>query len=1081
MLISVRRIAMVLLAIAMLPGWALAQQARQVTGRVTNAETGQPMAGVQVVVKGTTIGTLTDGNGSYQLSVPAGSNVLVFSFIGYATVEREITGDAPIDVVMEVEAIGLEGIVVSALGIERQARTMGVSAQSLSGQELSTLETNLVNTLTGRVAGVHITNAGPQGGSSRIVIRGASSITGQNQPLIVVDGVPVDNSSPRLSGSGGFDYGNAVQDILPENIQSMTVLKGPAAAALYGSRASNGAIIITTKSGRGAARGGQWTLSQQVSFENPLRLPDFQDKYGQGQFGRFSYVDGNGGGDFDDYDESWGPPLDGRLIPQYNSPIDPATGERVATPWVPHPDNVRNFFETGLTTTTNLAFAVAGDRANARLSATRMSLDGMVPGFGLRRTTFAFNGGLQVNDRLTTETSVQFVASDGNNRPGIGYEESNPLIQFIWFGRQVDIEDLKKNWRTRRPDDDPQAGRFYSWNYSFHPNPYYLMLANRNTDERNRIIGHVSATYRLTPWLSAMVRTGTDWYADNRQFNYAEGLWGTSGFDPNALGDAQTIGENGAFGRWTIHHQETNTDFLLTATPQLGLPVSVTATFGGNRRDYRRLEDYIWVSDLLVPGVYSLDNAATTPNPWSELERKRVNSLYGQVDLGFNDYLFLSITGRNDWSSTLPEDNNSYFYPSVSSSFVFTDAIPALRNNSVLSYGKLRAAWARVGNDTDPYNLRNTFSAGDPFKGMPTFGVPNTLANAELKPEMTTSWEVGVELGFLDDRLGLDVTYFNETTDDQIMPVQVSRATGYTGRYVNAGTVRNRGIEVLARGIPVRVGDFSWETSLSFDKVDNKVVKLAEGVDGLELGRFWYARVYARAGEPYGQIMGTAYERSPDGQILIDDNGLPIRTQDLKVLGNYNPDWSAGWSNTLRYKGLSLSFLLDTKQGGEIYSVTAQWGRYAGVLEETAVGRCVEPSWQKVEGMPDCSPETGIVARGVVRQISGTDTTYTPNQKATSAQSYWKRLGLIAEANVFDASYIKLRDVTLSWNVPTSIVSRLGLSGMQLSLSGRNLALWTDAPHIDPETAFDASNVQGFEFGQLPTPRSFGFNVVIQP
>lgn len=1070
------------LAVALLvPAAASAQQPRQVTGRVTDAATGQPIAGVQIVVQGTTIGTVTDGAGNYQITVPAGRNVLVFSFIGYRTVEQEITGDGPINVAMEIEVIGLEGVVVTALGIERQARTMGVAAQTISGNQLPSLESNLVNTLTGRVAGVNITNAGPQGGSSRIVIRGAKSITGNNQPLIVVDGIPVDNSSPRLQGYGGFDYGNAIQDVSPENIQSITVLKGPTAAALYGSRASNGAVLITTKSGRGVGQGGQWTFNQQVSFETPLRLPDFQNEYGQGYNSRFAYVDGKGSGVFDEVDESWGPPLDGRLIPQFNSPIDPETGERIPTPWLPNPDNVRNFFETGITKTTNVAFAVATDRANARISGSRMIMDGMVPGFGLRRTTLALNGGLQVSDRLSTDASVQFIASDGNNRPGIGYGESNPMIQFIWFGRQVDVEDLKRNWNTRRGDDDPQAGMPYSWNYSYHPNPYYLQLANRNEDERNRIIGNVSATYRVAPWLSAMVRIGTDWYADNRRYNYADGLWGTDGFDPLSAGDAATVGKNGAFGRWGIDFQETNSDFLLTATPPVELPFSLTATLGASRRDVVRTQEYLWVAELLTPGVYSLDNAAVQPQASAYTSRKRINSVYGQLDFGFRDYLFVSVTGRNDWSSTLPENNNSYFYPSVSTSFVFSDAIPSLQNSSFLSYGKLRAAWARVGNDTDPYRLRSTFSAGDPFLGYTTYSVPNTLANADLKPEMTTSKEFGVELGFLNDRLGLDVTYFDELTEDQIMSVQISRATGYSGRYVNAGSMRNRGIEVLLRGVPVQTDNFRWETSLTFDKTKNEVVSLAEGLDGLQLGSYWYARVYARPGEPYGQILGTTFQRDPQGRIIVNANGVPLRSQEMQVLGNYNPDWSAGWSNTLRYKDFSLSFLFDTKQGGELYSVTHQWGTYAGVLKETVKGRCIEPGWDPVDGMPECTPETGIVVPGVVRVISGTDTTYVENTKAISAQTYWSALGNIAEAHIVDASYIKLRDVTFTWNVPASITSRLGFSGMQLSVSGRNLLLWTDAPHIDPETAFDASNVQGFEFGQLPTPRSFGFGLTIQP
>lgn len=1078
---NVRWLVALLAAMALFPAWAVAQERGTITGTVVDQATQRPLPGAQVSVVGTQLGTITNQQGRFLIpNVPAGEQTVRVTLIGYSrgsqTVQVAAGETVTLNFTLSQTAVELEGVVVTALGIEREQRALGVASQQISSEQLTRVEPNIVNSLSGKVSGVQITNAGPQGGSSRIVIRGASSITGNNQPLFVIDGVPVDNSAPRLRGYGGYDYGNAVQDLNPENIESVTILKGPNAAALYGSRAANGAVIITTRSGRAAA-GGQVTASQVVTFETPLRLPNYQNQFGQGVFGLFSWENGDGDGTFDYFDESWGPPLDGRLICQFNSPRD-AQGNCQPTPWVARPNNVRNFFETGRTLTTNAAFAVGTEQANARLSVSRQGIDGMVPGFELERLTLGLTGGLQVSERLRTETSVQYITSDAERRPGIGYELSNPMIQFVWFGRQVDVEDLRRNYRTRRPENDPQAGMPYSWNYRYHPNPYYIIFENNNFDNRDRLIGQLSATYELTPWLSAMLRTGTDWYQDDRKFTYAQDLWGMSGFDPRAGAETRAIGANGAFGEWNIGHQETNTDFLLSANPQLEGAVSLNASLGASRRDYRRSQRFIYVSDLTAPGVYSVTNARNTPDPWDWLDRKRVNSLLGQAEIGFNNYFFVTVTGRNDWSSTLPEDNRSYFYPSVSTSLVFTDLFPQLQD-SPLSFGKLRASWARVGNDTDPYNLRNTFAAQDPFQGFPTFTVPNTLANANLKPETTESWEFGAELGFLDGRLGLDVTYYDATTRDQIMPVQISRASGYTGQYVNAGAVQNRGVEMLLSATPVQTPDFSWETSINFARNRNTVVSLAEGVTGLQLpgGSFWGVNVFARVGEPYGQLMGRKYLRDSQGRIVVNANGLPQASATNEVIGNYQPDWTGGWSNTLRFRNLSLNFLLDTQQGGDLYSVTHMFGRYAGVLAETLEGRCRMPSWPVVEGIPVCDANTGIIVPGV-KVVNG-DTV--PNDIVTNAQDYnWALYG-IHEAHVFDASFVKLREVTLSYEVPTRFTERMRLSGMNVSLIGRNLALWTDMPHIDPETAFDASNVQGLEFGQLPTARSFGFSVNIRP
>jgi TonB-dependent SusC/RagA subfamily outer membrane receptor len=582
---------------------------------------------------------------------------------------------------------------------------------------------------------VNITNAGPQGGSSRMVIRGEGSITGNNQPLFVIDGVPVDNYSTGgnlNTGQGGFDYGNAVQDLDPNQIESVTVLKGPNAAALYGSRASNGVVLITTRKGP-AVGGAQITVTQTTSFESPLRLPDYQNAFGQGLGGQFAFHDGFGGGVRDGDDWSWGPPLDqGLMIPQWNSPIDPQTNERVPLPWVSRPNNVRDFFDRGLTSNTNLTVAAATDRMTGRFGVTRFDMNAMMPGQTLDRTTLSFGGTMAATDRLDLNTSVQYIQQEGRNRPGIAYGGDNPMSQIVWGARQLNFSELREMYNVPRGDDEPAniRGLHHNWNYTYFNNPYFLQYDNPNEDVRNRLIGQVQAGYQVTDWLRATARTGTDWYRDDRIKKFAArtvgGLYTTN---PLTL-SREFVGSNGAFANWGINFQETNSEFLLTAAPQLDLPFSMRATFGGNRRDSERVQEYAWVRQLVTPGVFTTANSAETPQLHAETARKRVNSLLGQVDLGYNDYLFLTLTGRNDWSSTLPEQNRSYFYPSVSASFVFTDAIDALVG-SPLTYGKLRASWAEVGNDTDPYQLRNTLPAGRIFGTLPTFDISRTLRNVE--------------------------------------------------------------------------------------------------------------------------------------------------------------------------------------------------------------------------------------------------------------------------------------------------------------------------------------------------------------
>jgi len=805
--------------------------------------------------------------------------------------------------------------------------------------------------------------------------------------------------------------------------------------------------------------------------------------------GLFSYYDGAGAGVYDEYDESWGPALDGRLLPQWNSPLNP-DGTRQPTPWVANPSNVDDFFKVGQTLTTNVSVMAANDRLNGRFGVSHLDQNGMVPGFEMDRTNLSFAGGIDATDRFNLSTSVQYSTSSALNRPGTGYGEDNPMSQFIWFGRQVDVKALERVYTERQPENDPQAGLPVSWNYSFHPNPYYLQISNSNPDTRDRLIGQLTASYQFNDWLNAQVRSGTDWYQDWRKKNYAEDNFGGLYTTNPLTAEREPVAASGAFGEWNIGFQETNTDFLIAANPDLNLPFTVNATFGGNRRDWQRDHRYVWVGELATPGVYNEDNAAINPDPYVRRFQKRVNSLYGQAELGFNDVFFLTLTGRNDWSSTLPEGNNSYFYPSVAGSLVFSDLLPSLTNSGMLSYGKLRASWAQVGSDTDPYQLRDTYTAGSKFGNLPTFTLPTSQKNAQLKPEITRSWEVGTELGLFTNRIGVDLTYYVEETSDQIMPVSVSPTTGYQSRVLNAGTVENKGWEALLRLTPIDTRDFRWESSFTYAKNNSTVVELAEGVEGLEmsLGDFWGTAVFAREGEPYGQLVGYGFRRH-EGQLVVSAaNGLPLRTLTPVPIGHFNPDWRGSWRNEFRYRGVGLDFLLDTRQGGEIYSVTQAFGNYAGVLAETAErGRCVNTTPQP-GGYPKCDMTNGIVVENALQVASvangGKDTTFVAaTPRALSGTDWYTRMFLTPEANMVDASYVKLREATLSFGLPSTFSNRLGLNGVDLSIIGRNLFLWTpdDNEHIDPETASDATNVQGLEYGQMPTPRSIGFNITVRP
>ncbi|MCF0073626.1 SusC/RagA family TonB-linked outer membrane protein [Dyadobacter sp. CY261] len=1024
--------------------WTGFAQDLTIKGKVQSADGNLP--GASILIKGTSRGSTTDANGDFTLSTPANAT-LVVSFIGYKTTEIPVGSKTVFDIMLESDATQFNEIVVTALGIAREKKALGYSVQEVSGKTLTQArETNLVNSLSGRLAGVQVTNSnGAPGSSSRMIIRGASSIGSNNQPLFVVDGVPVDNSN---FGSGtGIDYGNAAASINPDDVESINVLKGPSAAALYGSRGANGVVLITTKSGKGT-KGIGVSFNTNTAFESPFRLPKWQNEYGQGAKGLFSYVDGTGAGVNDGVDESWGPKLDGRLLPQFDSPIG-ADGTRTPTPWIAHPDNVDKFFETGRTLTNNVAITGANDKGDFRLSFTDLNQTGILPNTDYKRRTVSLNAGWNLTKKLSIRATGNYVKDGSDNRNNFG-------LYFIWFGRQVDMDKLKDYHK-------PGSIYQYNWNDNYWTNPYYLLNESTRANERDRLYGNMSATYKFTDWLSLTARTGTDFYEDRRKTKTAARQ---AKIGASSLYDA--------YNEEQIFVRESNSDFLLNATHKFG-EFDITANIGGNHRSNYAQRNYMGATELAIPRVYNMGNSRQRPVTENSFIRKNVNSLYAAANLGFRNYLFVDLTARNDWSSSLPSDNRSYFYPSAAVSAIITDIFDV--KSSVLSFAKIRAGWARVGNDTDPYRLASTYKYENPWGSTPSLSENNALLNATLKPELTSSYEIGTDIRLWQNRIGLDLTYYKKVSSNQILDVNISNATGYLSKLLNAGKIENQGIEIQLTASPIKTQTFEWEVGVNWARNKNKVVSLANNLTTYQLNTsynpltqatttnsFRGLSVEARVGEPYGTFFGKGFQRAPDGQIIYDAQGYPVLESASRVLGNFTPDWIGGFSNTFRYKNLSLSTLIDVKHGGDIFSQSINIGRYTGVLEETTMGR-----------------EDGIVGQGVVNIGTAAAPEYVANEKRISSEEYHHKYYLLTnnENTIFDASYVKLREVKLTYVLTGQVFKKLPFRDIAISVVGRNLALLkSNLPHIDPETSYyNDGNLQGIENGQIPTTRTVGFNI----
>ncbi len=1044
-------------------GFTLAQ--RTVVGTV-KGDDGEALIGATVAVKGTSTGARTDVEGRYSVQVPAGSNVLVFSYTGYQSQEITLGASNVVDAVL-AGGLQLGETVVTALGVTRAEKSLAYAVQQVDGDQLTQArDANVVNQLSGKIAGVNVvSSSGNVGASSRVVIRGNTSITGDNQPLFVVNGIPMDNRSQGSGNTqfGGVDFGNAIQDINPDDIASITVLKGPNASALYGARGANGVILITTKSGKGATKGLGISYTGDIGFSTPFRLPTYQNKFGQGVGFQFSYVDGAGGGLWDGVDESWGPSFDpainqadgidndgdgqvdeageGELIDQF-------TGAQ--QPWVARPDNIRNAFDTGINLTNSVAITAGGDKSHARFSFTNLNQKGMVPNTDLNRNTFNLGFGIAMSDKLSLDGNVTYTSTRSDNRPGIGYDGDNILQQSIWAGRQVDWEYLRAN----RDVIDPTNGNRVNWNHNYQNNPFFTLYYNTKPQRRDRTNGYVSVTYKLLPWLRVMGRTGTDFYTDAREIRFDQ----TSNTYPN--GYYQTL---------DYTFQETNSDILFTADKYFSDAFSLNATVGAVRRDGRFSGNEQTANALVVPGLFNFSNADGAINVNQFVNKLRVNSVLGSVSLGFWNFLYLDASARNDWSSTLPAANRSYFYPAFNASVVISEkvTIPGI------NYLKVRGGYAEAGKDTEPYRLLPTYAPNNPWGGVPSFTIPGSLPNNNLKPERAQSIEAGVEIQALNNRVRLDVTYYNTDNIDQIIPLNVSSTTGFTSRFANAGTINNNGVEIQLGLTPVKTTNFRWDIDFNWAKNNSEVKDLPDGVTEITLNTNWGVRLVAREGEPYGTLVGRRIKRAPDGQMIVSaTTGLPIYDADATGninnfnLGTITPDWVGGVRNTFTWKGLSISALLDMRQGSDIFSMTYIFGRYAGVLEESLEGR------NTLDEIQNGYNYGGVIDNG--------DGTYSPNTVKNDAET-WNAFFYSRrhDRGVFDASFIKLREVNIGYDFPKAWFANSFIGGLRLSAYGRNLALLkSNVPHIDPETAFDPSNaMQGIEFGQLPSARTMGLTL----
>ncbi|QCK14605.1 SusC/RagA family TonB-linked outer membrane protein [Mangrovivirga cuniculi] len=1015
-----------------------------VTGTIKDATDNTGIPGVNVLVKGSTTGTVTDINGDFSIDVSSTDATLVISYVGYESKEVELNGRTSVNISLNPSMEELSEVIVTAYGIQKETKSLGYSVAQLESKQLNTVkETNVVNSLSGRVAGLQVskTASGPAG-SSRVIIRGNNSLVGNNQPLYVVDGIPIDNQNLDAAGRwGGIDYGDGIGDISADNIENVTVLKGPNAAALYGARAANGVIQITTKSG-GQRKGVGIDYTSTFTIDQVMISPEYQNVYGAGTGGEapanadeYLALGTNGIG------TSWGAPMNGQMITYWDG---------VQRPYSPKPDNFTNFWETGQTFTNTLAFSGGSETSAFRVSLSRMDNQSILPNSKFNRTSITAKGNTDLTSKLNVAAKFTYIRNKADNRANLADIMDNPVNGLIWMPRNEDLSNLL----PYKGEDGLQ--RLYTTE-TFRLNPYWAVEENGNEDNKNRIISFLKLKYEINDWLSAELMSGMDWYTSERLRYVAKGTRYRPGGE---------IQEN------TYQVQEFNNMFLLKSNHSLTDKLSLKTVAGGNILRQTTNQFGAIGTNLAVDGFYNLSNASAITFSRNKFE-KEIWSIFAQASFDYNGYLFLDITGRNDWSSTLPLDNNDFFYPSVSTGFAFSEAFDLY--NDVFNYGKIRASWARVGNDTNPYQLTTSFGSMGSHAGASMFGlgpyqdqyVPyQIIPNFNLKPEQTTSIEAGIDLVFFKDRLDLSVTYYKSNTENQILPVTVSSTSGYQGAIINAGEMQNSGIEASINGTLIKAGDFSLDLGFRFAKNKNKVVALTDGLDQLLLGADRGISVVASPGNPYGDLLGYDFLRDANGQVVVGDDGIPLRTEGVEVLGNINPDWLGGITLGASYKNFRFNALIDIRQGGDIYSITNRYLHANGNHANTLEGR---EEWYAGTG--------GLVIDGVTEGGA-------VNTVAVDPEVYWAsiaRNGLgtsIDKPFVYDGSYIKMREMSLTYTLPESVIDGSFIQSLDVSLVGRNLFfLKNNLPGIDPESTYNSGNAGGRESASFPAFRSYGMTL----
>lgn len=996
-----------------------------------------PVTGASVLVKGTTNGVITDIDGNFSLTGVKKGDIIEISFVGYKKQEIAWQG-TPLQVTLEEDSEMLGEVVVTALGIKREKKALGYAVQDVKGDALlESRESNIANALTGKIAGVQITRSsnGPAG-SSKIQLRGNNSVTGLNQPLIVVDGIPMDN----FTGASNNDYwnptadmGNGLGDINPEDIESMSVLKGASAAALYGSRAGNGVILITTK--RGAeTKGLGITVSGTVSIETLFTQPDMQDKFGQGTLGKYDVTSGS----------SWGELIEGQTYKRWD---DKDVVMRAF-------DNLNNYFSNGTEIQESVTLSQMYGKTSIYASGTNIDNKSMTPNAKLNRTNLMLRGFTTFgkDDRWSFDGKVQYMKSTAKNRPISGNNASNSALSMYTFPRSLDIRDFENC-----VDGD---GNMIWWNATGN-NPYWVSKYKVNEDTRDRFLMNASLKYQIFDWLTAEIKGGTDMYSmENSSRTYSG--------NPNLTT---------SYGNTFTRFYENNFSYLITATKdQLWGKLGGALTFGGNLMSTRKTQLGASTNNLVVDDIFSVNNGAQKPDVSEVLTRKKINSLYGTVQLNYDGWIFLDGTFRNDWTSSLSKDNRSFFYPSVSVSYVFTDMMNKIGKPlpEWFTFGKLRASYAQVGNDMDPYQLYNLYSTMTDGHAGTIASSGSTKFNSDVRNELIKSWEVGAEFKFFDNRFGIDFAWYKSNATNQLMNLPINPLSGYSYEKINAGDIQNEGVELMINATPIRTKDFTWNINYNVAHNKNTIVDLYGDIQTYDLGGYDNLKIVAKKGGNYGEIWGTKFKRVTDknsphyGKLLLTADGMPQGTVEKEKIGDQQAKCNMGLTNSFSYKNWNLSFMIDARIGGEIFSGTMQQMEASGTAAITA---------------PGGKRET-MVLDGVYDDGSGN---LVANDKEITQQDYWTRVASatgnlgIGEANIYDATNVRLRNISLSYSVPSKVLKNTFLQSVKAGFTVTNVCmLYSDMHGLDPESVFATStNATGFEYAGMPTTRSYVFNVSI--